>query len=176
MHNDDELLDLVDENDRKIGTIWRSQTARLHKQNRGFLRAAEVLIQNSHGQLWIPRRTLHKRIAPGGLDYSMGCHVSAGETYMQATIRELDEELNLDIDPNSLKLLHKFPPIGHELAYIRSVYILKTDKTPNYNPEDFTGYEWLTPQELLKRLKNGEPAKRSLLPTIEYLISHNKDL
>ena len=174
MDDDDELLDLVDKNDKKIGTILRSEIANLHNENSGFLRAAEVLIINSNGRLWIPRRTMHKRIAPGGLDYSMGCHVSAGETYIEAAVRELNEELNMDVNPKSLQLLNKFAPLPEELAYIRCVYLLKSDEAPKYNPEDFTGFEWITPEELLKRLKKGEPAKRSLKPTIEYLIQHNK--
>lgn len=172
MHADDELLDLVDETDNVIGTIWRSQTDKLHEQNRGFLRAAEILVRNRNGQLWIPRRQMHKRIAPGGLDYSTSGHVASGETYVEAAVREVKEELNLDLEQKSLKFLHKFPPIGEELAYIRSVYIYNSDETPKYNTDDFSGYEWLTPEELLKRLEAGESAKRSLKPTIAYLIKH----
>jgi isopentenyl-diphosphate delta-isomerase len=107
MDNDDELLDLVDENDRVIDTILRSQTNNLHEQDRGFLRAAEVLLRNQNGQLWIPRRQMHKRIAPGRLDYSTSGHVASGESYIDAAIREVKEELNLDIMPDSLKLLYK---------------------------------------------------------------------
>ena len=80
MASDDELLDLVDEIDRKIGTVWRSQTANLHNQKLGYLRAAEVFVRNSNAQLWIPRRALSKRIAPGGLDYSASGHVASGES------------------------------------------------------------------------------------------------
>lgn len=133
MDDGDELLDLVDKNDNKIGTILRSQTADLHKQNHGFLRASEILIRNHKGELWIPRRVLHKRIAPGALDYSSSGHVASGESYIQAALREVREELNLDLKPDQLILLHKFPPIGDEPAYIRSAYICATDSAPKYN-------------------------------------------
>ena len=64
-------------------------------KSRPFLRAAEAFIQNREGKLWIPTRKLHKRIAPGGLDYSMGEHVKAGEDYLQVVIGGFQEELNL---------------------------------------------------------------------------------
>lgn len=60
MNQDDELLDLVDINDKVIGTVWRSQTKNFQKQNSKFLRATEVLIRNKNGELWIPRRSLKK--------------------------------------------------------------------------------------------------------------------
>lgn len=166
MNAEDELLDLVDQKDNVIGTIWRSKT---NEPMQGFLRAAEAFIQNRNGQLWIPRRQMHKRIAPGGLDYSMGEHVMAGENYLQACIRGFKEELNMPITEAELQFIHKFTPIKN-LDYFRSLYTYRSDKVPRYNPEDFSGFEWLTPKELLKRLENGEPAKRSLKETVKYLI------
>lgn len=168
MNEPDELLDLVDINDEKINTIWRSKT---NATTNGFLRAAEAFIQNSRGQLWIPRRQMHKRIAPGGLDYSMGEHVMAGESYMQGCKRGFAEELNLSVKESDLLFIKKFAPIEN-LDYFRSLYIYKSDKTPKYNEEDFSGFEWLTPKELLKRLESGEPSKRSLHETVKYLIDH----
>jgi isopentenyldiphosphate isomerase len=170
MNEFDELLDSVDQNDHVIGTILRNKTT---QHIPGFLRAAEAFIQNKDGQLWIPRRQMHKRIAPGGLDYSMGEHVMAGETYLQAAVRGFLEELNTPVKSSDLQFIHKFKPIEN-LDYFRSLYIYKSDISPQYNPEDFTGFEWLTAQQLLKRLKNGEPAKRSLAETVSYLIQHNQ--
>lgn len=172
MTTDDELLDLVDKDDEVIGTILRSQSGSLHEENKGFLRAAEVLIQNKEGKLWIPRRSLKKRIAPGGLDYSASGHVASGESYESALYREVKEELNLDLNPEMLRLFNKFLPIRDELAYIRAVYIYQTDTVPDYNRDDFIEYYWLTPTELLKKLEAGEPAKRSLKDTVKYLLEH----
>lgn len=168
--DDDELLDLVDSRDRVIGTILRSRKHDLEPQQ--FLRAAELFIQNRHGQLWVPRRQKHKTIAPGGLDFSASGHVAAGESYLKALEREVKEELNLEINHEQLKLIHKFPPTGAERLFFRSVYLYTTDETPSYNPQDFSSYEWLRPEELLKLLRNGEPAKRSLLETVAYIIEH----
>ena len=170
MDDDDEVLDLVDKNDKVIGIILRSQTKNL--RGKGFIRAAEAFIQNSEGKLWIPRRQMHKRIAPGGLDYSMGEHVKSGEDYLEGCIRGFREELNINVKESELKFVKKFNPLAN-LDYFRVLYIYKSDKVPTYSPEDFTEWCWLTPQELLSKLKAGEPAKLSIKETATYLIEHS---
>ena len=170
MAEEDELLDLVDANDNVVGSVMRSQKPASSQPV--FLRAAEMFIQNGRGQLWVPRRQKHKTIAPGGLDFSASGHVGAGESYEDGLKREVKEELNLDIDPKKLKFVHKFPPTGAEKLFFRSVYLYYSDEVPQFNPDDFSEYYWLTPQELLSKLQAGEPAKRSLQETVSYLIGH----
>lgn len=164
---EDELLDLVDASDKVIGTILRSESHRLAEDGRGYIRAVDMFIQNDAGKLWIPTRTLHKRIAPGGLDFSMGGHVESGETYDQTLIRETQEELNLTLDPDKLTLVKKFPPA--ETPYFRCVYLYRTNDTPTFNPDDFVSAEWLTPEELAAKLNTGVPAKSSIRPTVAEL-------
>lgn len=164
---EDELLDLVDDNDRVIGTILRSESNRLAQDGRGYIRAVDMFIQNDAGKLWIPIRTLHKRIAPGGLDFSMGGHVESGETYDETIIRETQEELNLTLNPNKLTLIKKFAPA--ETPYFRQVYLYRTNDTPMFNPDDFMSAEWLTPEELAAKLDAGAPAKSSIRPTVAEL-------
>ena len=166
--DEDELLDLVDANDHVISTILRSQTSALN--GKGFLRAAEAFIQNSDGKLWIPRRQLNKRIAPGGLDYSMGEHVKAGEDYLSGCIRGFAEELNIRIKPKDIEFIKTFRPI-RGLCYFRALYIYKSDEIPAYNTDDFTEYYWLTPKGLVDKLNTGEPAKNSLIETATYLLN-----
>lgn len=168
--DEDEVLDLVDSNDQVIGTINRSDKS---KGFDGYLRAAEIFLQNSKSQIWAPKRTLSKKIAPGGYDYSASGHVSSGEDYDQTILREVKEELNLDIDPDKLTFLHKFAPSELESMFFRAVYLYKTDTAPEYNTDDFTGYEWLLPKELLEKIRAGAPAKRSLPGTLEYLLENH---
>ena len=110
MDNPDELLNIVNEHDKVIGTILRGDYQRLVKQKLGYLRAVDIFMVNDQGQLWIPRRAAHKHIAPNGLDYSAGGHVSAGETYLEACLHEIQEELGLKVSKQDLTFVHKFPP------------------------------------------------------------------
>ncbi len=164
MHND-ELLDLVDKNDEIIGTIWRSEYDRLEKEQLGYIRAVDLFIQNDQGQLWIPTRTATKKIAPNGLDYSAGGHVSSGETYVEAMIKEISEELNIDIAEEDLELLGTMEP-GDGPRYFREIYRYTTNQTPQYNTEDFVGAEWMTVGALVTMLESGALAKESILPTV----------
>jgi isopentenyldiphosphate isomerase len=167
--NEDELLDLVDNNDQVIGQIWRSATARLSDSGEGYIRAATCLIQNPKGELWIPRRTKDQKIAPLGLDSSMQEHIGSGETYEQAALRGMNEELNLSLDQDDLEFIGKLSPTP-DLYYFVALFRYKTDISPEYNPKDFVGAEWIMPEQLIKRLEAGEAAKSSLLPTVKLLI------
>ena len=165
---EDELLDLVNNQDQVIGTIWRSQYAEMVDKKLGNIRAVEMLIQNDSGKLWIPKRTADKRIAPNGLDYSMGGHVSSGETYIQSALREIKEELNLDLTEDDLKFIQKFAPL--DLPYFRALYIYRSNEAPGFNPQDFVSAEWLTPQELLDKLDSGVSAKVNMRETVSVLV------
>lgn len=163
-----EILDLVDDRDHVIGTIPRNEFYRLEDNPPGFVRASELFILNQRGQLWIPTRTAHKTIAPNGLDYSMGGHVSSGEDYLTSALRETEEELNLRLQPMDLQFIHKFRP-QPGLPYFRNLYIYRSNQAPEYNPDDFVSAAWMSPAELIAAIKNGTPAKTSLLASVEYL-------
>lgn len=157
---EEEILDLVDENDNIIGTINRSESNRLVSEKLGFIRATDMFIKNSNGLLWIPKRTPHKTIAPNGLDYSCGGHVTSGDDYDSTMIKEIEEELNFTPDPNKLHYITKMPP--NVTPYFRAIYIYDSDETPNYNPDDFVSSEWMTPNELMEVLNKGISAKSSI--------------
>lgn len=168
MTESEEILDLVNAKDQVIGTIPRSEFYRLEDESLGYIRAAELFIINQRGQLWIPTRTANKTIAPNGLDYSMGGHVSSGEDYLTSALRETEEELNLQLQPMDLQLIHKFRP-QPGLPYFRSLYIFRSNQEPEYNRDDFVSAAWLAPADVIAAIKSGTPAKTSLLASVEYL-------
>ena len=88
---------------------------------------------------------------------------------MEATIRGFKEELNLDVTEYQLEYIGTVPP-DNELYYFVALYVYKSNDAPEFNPEDFVGYEWIKPEELVSRLENGEPSKKSLLSTTKLLL------
>lgn len=156
----DELLDLVDENDTVIGTILRSKYDELLVNKHGYIRAVEVFILNDQGQIWVPKRTANKRIAPNGLDFSVAGHVDSGESYIASALRETEEEVNLSLTETDLEFVATIGP--DQNRYIRKLYVHRTNHTPDYNPDDFVSADWLKPDELLQALHDGIPAKVSL--------------
>ena len=60
--NPEELLDLVNENDVVIDTILREEVPNLATNKRGFVRAVGIFLQDSNNQLFIPTRSLQKKL------------------------------------------------------------------------------------------------------------------
>ncbi len=151
-----ELLDLVDENDVVIGVLERND---VYKQGLTNFRVINAFIKNNEGKLWIPRRQANKRLFPLSLDVSVGGHVTSGETYDEPFAKEASEELNLDVSKVSYKLLGKLTPHDDGVSAFMHVYEIHQDEAPQYNPEDFTEYYWLTTQEVMERLAQGDISK-----------------
>ncbi len=155
----DEYLDLVDEKDNVIGKKLRSEA---YAEGLSNFRVVNAFIVNSQGKLWIPLRGPNKRIFPLSLDMSMGGHVESGETYDQAFMRETQEELGIDTNATPWKMLGHLTPGKDNTAAYMNVYEIQSDTPPNYNPDDYTEYFWLTPQEVLEKIETGTKTKDDL--------------
>jgi isopentenyldiphosphate isomerase len=175
-HSDEpeEMLDLVNDQDVVVGSVAREEVTRQGMNLPGFVRAANAFIINSKGEIWVPRRGPHKRIAPNGLDYSAGEHVQAGETYVAAMVRGFREELNLEVAEKDLEYVGKINNAPAGIPYFNSVFIYRSNNVPHYNKDDFVAYEWLTPAALQQRLQAGEPAKRDITLGLELLSKHKQ--
>lgn len=161
MHDDDEQV---------VSTVKRGEYYRSQSKYMGlYLRSAEMFIINDRGQFWVPIRTLDKRIAPGGLDYSAGGHVAAGEGYEIGLIRETEEELGLKLQSEDLRFVATFMPREGDL-WFRKLFLYNSNEVPDYNTEDFSGYNWMYPRELFGKLVAGAPAKTSMLVTVEKVL------
>jgi isopentenyl-diphosphate delta-isomerase type 1 len=88
----EEILEIVDNNNRVIGTAGRSE---IHKQ-RFMHRSVHVFLFNSAGELFLQKRAQTKDEFPGYYDSSAAGHVNPGESYHEAAERELKEELGIE--------------------------------------------------------------------------------
>ncbi len=164
-HQNDKLLDLVDEQDRVIGSWTRSAIYREGVKN---FRDVNAFLVNDAGQLWIPRRTASKRIFPLCLDMSVAGHVTSGEDYLTAFRRELQEELNMELDDADWRLIGHLTPQQHGVSCFMHLYVIRTNQEPDYNRDDFVEYYWLYPSEVIDRLNNGDKSKDDLPKLIEF--------
>lgn len=156
---EDEYLDLVNDNDEVVGKKLRSE---VHAEGLSNFRVVNAFLVNSNGKIWIPRRGPNKQTYPLCLDMSMGGHVESGEVYEQSFKRELSEELNIDADTIPWTLLGHLTPNNDGVAAFTNVYEIKTDRAPQYNPDDFIESFWLSPDELFEKIELGEKTKRDL--------------
>lgn len=169
----EEILDLVDKNDEIIGTLERSKVYAAGLNN---FRVINCFIINKKGQIWIPRRTIHKKVFPLCLDVSVGGHVASGETYDEAFARELHEEACLSIKDISYKKIGALNPHEHGVSAFMHVYHINYDKTPPFNKNDFIDYYWLYPYEILERVNTIDKNRvKSDLPLLVQHFFINKD-
>jgi isopentenyldiphosphate isomerase len=164
---DIEYLDLVDDNDIVIGKLQRQEFYQKKLKN---FRTVHLFLRNDEGKLWIPRRTKDKSTFPWSLDCSMAWHVTSGESYNDALIREMQEELNLNIPISQLKFLWYVNPFKlgfQDFPCFTENYELQTNSQPDYNSNDFSWGEWLFPREILERLHDiKEPPGKDILPKL----------
>jgi isopentenyldiphosphate isomerase len=117
--NDEEILDLVDEANQVIGKVRRAE---VHGNPALGHRAVHVFIVNHQGQYFLQKRSKLKRVQPGKWDTSVGGHLSTGETYEGAALKEMSEELGVVLmDSKDLKFSHEYAwKSAFETEYIRT--------------------------------------------------------
>ena len=89
----EEIFDVVNERDEVVGQQWRSEVHRLGLMHR----AVHVLVFNAAGQIFLQKRSMKKDRQPGLWDSSSSGHVDSGEDYDACAVRELREEIGLQL-------------------------------------------------------------------------------
>lgn len=88
----DEQFIVVNEKDEIVGYKTRYEC---HHNKSLIHRAINIALFNSKGQIVLQKRSLQKDLYPGYYALSSTGHVSKGETYEEAAIRELKEEMGV---------------------------------------------------------------------------------
>jgi isopentenyl-diphosphate delta-isomerase type 1 len=145
----DELFDVVDEHDRVIGQACRAD---VHARKL-WHRAIHVLVFDRTGRVFLQRRSLEKDIAPGRWDSSCSGHLDAGEDYDTAAVRELGEELGLELTtaPTRWLRMDACAQTGWEFVW---VYRLEHEGPFRLHPAEIMDGAWYVPAELEKALRD----------------------
>ena len=88
----EELVDIVDEHDAVIDTVTRREM----RARRLRHRAVFIAVQHTDGRLLVHQRSHDKDVMPGAWDIAVGGVVGAGESYDDAAVRELAEEIGVE--------------------------------------------------------------------------------
>lgn len=87
----DELLDIVNNEDIITGQEMRSVVHELGLQHRGV----HVFLFTPEGKMLVQKRSKDRAQYPSALDCSVSEHVKAGESYLEAAVRGIKEELGV---------------------------------------------------------------------------------
>ncbi|MEY3828744.1 MAG: hypothetical protein RL636_445 [Verrucomicrobiota bacterium] len=140
----DEVFDVVDDQDVVIGSCPRSEIHRRQLRHR----AIHIFWLRADGQLCLQRRSYAKDNCPGQVSTSCAGHVDSGETYPVAAVRELREEIGLQVRPEDLLEIDYAPchaDLGHE--FVRS-YLLRGDYVPTLGRAEVDSILWRQPAEV----------------------------
>ena len=155
-----ELFDLVDADNRVIGTVARAQA---HGDPSLRHRAVHVMVYDRRGALLLQKRAAAKDIQPGKWDTSVGGHLAVGESYPAAAVRETREELGLTIGADDLEPLHEYVGSSEvETEHVRS-FRVRSEGPFTAPPEEIEELRFWTPEELRAALGSG-----LLTPVLEH--------
>ena len=158
MQND--MVILVNENDEEIGQSTKLQahlreTAKLH-------RAFSIFLFDNDGKLCLQQRSQNKITFPMIWANTCCSHPSPGETILQAAVRRLKLELNIELKESDLKecntLLYRaeWGTQWTEWEIDHIVVGKYNNKNIQPNPEEVNSIKWLSEKELSDELSQNQ--------------------
>lgn len=135
-----EILEVVDENNRVIGTESRRE---IHEKALRH-RSVHIFIFNHQGGLYLQKRSPSKDQYPDHWDSSAAGHTDPGESPRQAAQRELKEELGLEVNLTEVLKYPACPETGWEFT---TLFMGQTDEPIHLNLEEATIGGFFTPDQ-----------------------------
>jgi len=132
---------VVDEADRVVRQATRSE---VHAR-RLWHRAVHVFVFNELGELFLQTRSSSKDSFPGRRDSSASGHLNTGEDYDDGAVREISEELGLNVAAVRLRKLFKIPACAETGWEFVWSYSMQTDESPQPNAQEIESGAFLAP-------------------------------
>jgi isopentenyldiphosphate isomerase len=141
----EEVFDVVNERDEVVGRQPRSEVHRLGLMHR----AVHVLVFNATGQVFLQKRSMTNHRQPGLWDSSSSGHVDTGEDYDACAVRELREEISLQLKapPERLFKLTSSAQTDQEHVW---VYRCQAEGPFRLDPEEIERGGWFVPEQVTR--------------------------
>lgn len=153
-----EYFDVLNEYGEYTGKVEDRDSC--HK-NGLWHRAVYGFIINKDGDVLLQKRSKEKKLWPNLWDITAGGHVLAGEFGEKALIREVKEELGIDISTDEVKYLVGSTSINAKgdiiNKHFNECYLIKKDvdvKDINIQNEEVSDIKWFSKEEILNRINN----------------------
>lgn len=148
-----ELWEVLDGDGNPTGEIMEKYDKKVFERGMYHL-GTDVWIINSENKILIQKRSEQKRLEPNVWAMTGGS-VILGEKSPETIVREAKEELDIDINPDDLKLITKFRT-GN--VWI-DTYILKCDydvSKMKFQEEEVSDVKWATWKEIDDLVSKGQ--------------------
>lgn len=138
----EELVILVDQDDRETGVMEKIQAHREALLHRAF----SVFVFNSKGELMLQQRALGKYHSPGLWTNTCCSHPRPGEDTEAAAHRRLQEEMGFDCTLAKIFHFTYKAPFDNNLTEheVDHVFVGFSDTLPVINPEEVESYRFAT--------------------------------
>ncbi|MEU5100318.1 NUDIX domain-containing protein [Streptomyces sp. NPDC020996] len=148
----DEIIDIVDENDRVVARSPRGEAYARSLRHR----CAFILARDAEGRVFVHRRTPTKLVYPSLHDMFVGGVVAAGESYDEAALREAEEELGVSGLPSPRFLFKFLYDDGAGRSWWSAVYEVRCEMPVSPQAEEVAWHAFLTEDEVERRLTEWE--------------------
>lgn len=150
------LIQIVDESDKPLrgGTMEEAQRQAL------WHRIVRVMCVDEDRNLFLQKRAEHEFSYPGCWDTSASGHVDEGEDYLEAALREAQEEIGLvGVELREVYYYKHERSMNEEgRAFLRFIKIYEAQVSRDHefsiNHEEVSSFEKFTPQEVKGLVKN----------------------
>jgi len=156
----DELIEICDAAGNLTGEQKMKSEAHL---DGSWHRAAHVWLYNFRGELLLQLRAAEKTLYPSVWDVSAAGHVGVGEKPIIAALRELEEELGLQVAPEDLeffKVVKNSPPFsGFKNNEFYHVYFCEYAGSLDeliLQPEEVDQVKYFTISEIERQLEHDQ--------------------
>lgn len=153
-----EVFDVLKENGEYTDRIETRENC--HKYGL-WHKAVALYIINSKNQVLLQKRSANKKLWPNLWDITAGGHVFAGEFGFQAIIREIKEELGIDIKKDDILFVGSATSVNEKgdiiNKHFNEYYIVNKDvdiSELTLQKEEVSDAKWFEKQEILKLIDN----------------------
>ena len=171
-----EYFDVLKENGEYEGRI---ETREICHEKGLWHKAVAMFMINSKGQVLLQKRSANKKLWPNMWDMTAGGHVLAGEFGFEAIIREIQEELGIEINKNDILFIGSAVSTNIKgdiiNRHFNEYYIINKDvdeKTLNLQTEEVADIKWFDKDEVLERIKNNYEGLTEKTGCWDYLLKY----
>ncbi len=170
LFQDDEIVDIVDEKGKVIGTMGREEA-----NKKGLMiKVSRTIITNTDGRILVHKRALEKKDFPGFWDFGVAETAISGESYKDCAVRGLKEEMGITAKKDGLKEEFRYVYSHKNTKRNFMVYSFIYDGKIRLQEEEVSEARYVSEEELAKMLASEKFVRQGMMIYEKYKQDHKR--